>query len=60
MNLRLFIPYSAQKARFESSCFKVILSHAGKLLIYSAVARGGAGGARAPPVFFLESKNRPV
>ena len=26
----------------------------------SAVARGGAGGARAPPVFFLESKNRPV
>ena len=34
MNLRLFIPYSAQKARFESSCFKVILSHAGKLLIY--------------------------
>ena len=27
---------------------------------YSAVARGGAGGARAPPVFFLKSKNRPV
>ena len=27
---------------------------------FSAVARGGAGGARAPPVFFLESKNRPV
>ena len=26
----------------------------------SAVARGGAGGARAPPVFFLKSKNRPV
>ena len=26
----------------------------------SAVARGGAGGARAPPVFFLECKNRPV
>ena len=26
----------------------------------SAVARGGAGGARAPPVFLLESKNRPV
>ena len=26
---------------------------------YSAVARGGAEGARAPPVFFLESKNRP-
>ena len=26
----------------------------------SAVARGGAGGARAPPVFFLESKSRPV
>ena len=26
----------------------------------SAVARGGAGGTRAPPVFFLESKNRPV
>ena len=25
----------------------------------SAVARGGARGARAPPVFFLESKNRP-
>ena len=28
--------------------------------IVSAVARGGAGGARAPPVFFLKSKNRPV
>ena len=28
--------------------------------IASAVARGGAGGARAPPVFFLKSKNRPV
>ena len=28
--------------------------------IYSAVARGGAGGARSPPVFFLKSKNRPV
>ena len=27
---------------------------------HSAVARGGAGGARAPPVFFLKSKNRPV
>ena len=26
----------------------------------SAVARGGARGARAPPVFFLKSKNRPV
>ena len=26
----------------------------------SAVARGGAGGARAPPVFCLKSKNRPV
>ena len=26
----------------------------------SAVARGGAGGACAPPVFFLKSKNRPV
>ena len=25
----------------------------------SAVAREGAGGARAPPVFFLKSKNRP-
>ena len=34
MNLRLFIPYPAQKVRFESSWFKVILSHAGKLLIY--------------------------
>ena len=27
---------------------------------YSAVARGGAGGARGPPSFFLKSKNRPV
>ena len=27
---------------------------------FSAVARGGARGARAPPVFFLKSKNRPV
>ena len=26
----------------------------------NAVARGGAGGARAPPVFFLKSKIRPV
>ena len=26
----------------------------------SAVARGGAGGARAAPVFSLKSKNRPV
>ena len=26
----------------------------------SAVARGGAGGARAPQFFFLKSKNRPV
>jgi len=26
----------------------------------SAVARGGAGGARAPPVFFPKSKNRPA
>ena len=26
----------------------------------SAVARGGAGGARAAPVFFLQSKNRLV
>jgi len=26
----------------------------------SAVARGGAGGARAPPVFNLKGKNRPV
>ena len=26
----------------------------------SAVARGGAGGARAPPVFLLKGKNRPV
>ena len=25
--------------------------------ITSAVARGGAGGARAPPVFLLKSKN---
>ena len=33
---------------------------AGKAAINSAVARGGAGGARAPPVFFLKSKNRPV
>ena len=30
------------------------------LVTYSAVARGGAGGGRAPPVFFLKSKNRPV
>ena len=30
-------------------------------LVSSAVARGGARGARAPPpVFFLKSKNRPV
>ena len=29
-------------------------------LDYSAVTRGGAGGARAPSVFFLKSKNRPV
>ena len=28
--------------------------------IDSVVARGGARGARAPPVFFLKSKNRPV
>ena len=28
--------------------------------LFSAVARGGAGGGRAPPVFFLKSKNRPV
>ena len=34
MKLRLFIPYPEQKARFESSCFEVILSHAVKLLIY--------------------------
>ena len=27
---------------------------------FSAVARGGAGGARAPPVFYLKSKNRPT
>ena len=27
---------------------------------FSAVARGGAGGARAPPVFFLKGKNWPV
>ena len=27
---------------------------------HSAVARGGAGGARAPPVFYLKSKNRPT
>ena len=26
----------------------------------SAVARGGTGGARAPPVFYLKSKNRPT
>ena len=32
----------------------------GTLSNYSAVARGGAGGARAPLVFFLESKKRPV
>ena len=31
-----------------------------KVCIYSAVARGGTGGAHAPPVFFLKSKNRPV
>ena len=30
------------------------------LTTLSAVARGGAGGAHAPPVFLLESKNRPV
>ena len=28
------------------------------LLIISAVGRGGAGGARAPPVFSLKSKNK--
>ena len=28
-------------------------------VLYSAVARGGARGARAPPVFYLKSKNRP-
>ena len=27
---------------------------------HSAVARGGAGGSRAPPVFYLKSKNRPT
>ena len=30
------------------------------MVFCSAVARGGAGGARAPSVFFLKSKNRPV
>ena len=31
------------------------------LYVYiSAVARGGAGGARAPSVFYLKSKNRPT
>ena len=29
-------------------------------IVGSAVARGGAGGARAPPVFSLKSKKRPV
>jgi len=41
------------------------LSAKGKMLkekvnVLSAVARGGAGGARAPPVFSLKSKNRPL
>ena len=29
-------------------------------LLCSVVARGGAGGGPCPPVFFLESNNRPV
>jgi hypothetical protein len=34
VNLRLFMPYPEQKARFENICFKVILFHAGNLRIY--------------------------
>ena len=34
VKLRLFIPYPEQKARFENICLKVILLHAGNLLIY--------------------------
>ena len=37
-----------------------IFSRQMKAIVISAVARGGAGGARAPPVFSLKSKNRPV
>jgi len=33
VNLRLFMPYPEQKARFENISFKVIF-HAGKLRIY--------------------------
>ena len=44
-----------------SYMFKIVMDLIFKMTDYdSAVARGGAGGARAPPVFFLESKNRPV
>ena len=34
MNLRLFMPYPEQKARFENICFKVILFYAGNLKNY--------------------------
>ena len=41
--------------------FQIVMDLIFKMTDYdSAVARGGAGGARAPPVFFLKSKNRPV
>ena len=35
MNLRLFMPYPKQKARFENICFKAILFYAGSLKIYA-------------------------
>ena len=45
-------------ATFSSNMFNFIGGQFSTNLCWyaSAVARGGAGGARAPPVFFLESK----
>ena len=47
---RLFFPIQPIKS----------LNCGGVVAFSSAVARGGARGARAPPVFYLKSKNRPV
>ena len=52
--------------RLDNSATPSLISHilffsnSNFCMLSSAVARGGAGGARVPPVFLLKSKNRPV
>ena len=51
VNLRLFMPYPEQKARFENICFKVKLFQAGNLKIYAKDQRTIVGAKLCHALF---------